>query len=77
MVPFWTEISQIREFIWCQLYLFKIKLIRNRNPQECKGLEDGYQWGNTSQNFVSAEPDTLHKADYTDWRLVQTINVLH
>ena len=26
-------------------------------------LEDVYQWENTSQNFVSAEPDTLHKAD--------------
>ena len=24
------------------------------------------------KTFVSAEPDTLHKADYTDWRLVQT-----
>ena len=37
---------------------FKIQLISNKNPQEYKGLEDVYQWGNTSQNFVSAEPDT-------------------
>ena len=29
-------------------------------------MEDVYQWGNTSQNFVSAEPDTLDKADYID-----------
>ena len=27
---------------------------------------NGNEWGNTSQNFVSAQPDTLHKADYTD-----------
>ena len=27
-------------------------------------MEDVYQWVHTSQNFVSAEPDTLRKADY-------------
>ena len=29
-------------------------------------MGDVYHWGNTSQNFVSAEPDTLNKADNTD-----------
>ena len=38
----------------------------NKKPQGSKGLEDVYQWQNTSQNFVSAEPDTPRKADYTD-----------
>ena len=56
-------------------YPLKIQLIWNKKPQGSKGLEDFYQWGNTSQNFVSAEPDTLDKADYIDWRLVQAINV--
>ena len=61
MVPFWTEIS-LNGRILCQLYFFKIQLIWNKNPQEYKGLEDVYQW-ETHRN-------TLHKADYTDWRLV-------
>ena len=43
-----------------------IYLIWNKKPQGSKGLEDVYQWGNTSKNFVSVEPDTLRKADYTD-----------
>ena len=51
------------------------QLIWKKKTQGSKGLEDVYQWGNTSQNFVSAEPDTLDKADYIDWRLVQAINV--
>ena len=69
MVHFWTEISlNGRIFI-------KIQLIWNKKPQGSKGLEDIYQWGNTSQKFVSVEPDTLDKADYIDWRLVQAINV--
>ena len=37
--------------------------------------------GNTSQNFISAEPDTLHKADYTDedmvYRLQTSGPILH
>ena len=70
MVPFWTEISLNGRIF--QLYFFKIQLIWNKKPQGSKGLEDVYQWGNTSQNFASAEPATLHKADNTDWRLVQT-----
>ena len=27
-------------------------------------MENVYQWGNPFQNFVSTEPDTLHKAGY-------------
>ena len=53
----------------------KFNLFGTKKPQGSKGLEDVYQWGNTSQNFVSAEPDTLDKADFIDWRLVQAINV--
>ena len=65
MVPFQLKFLLMGEYLCNFNYIFFLNstYLEQKKPQGPKELENIYQWGNTSQNFVSAEPDTLRKAD--------------
>ena len=67
MVPLSTAISLNRSvFIKCQLYFFKSSTNLEQKTTGVKGIGKCLPLGNPSQNVVSLESDTLHKADNTD-----------
>ena len=51
--------------IWITKSLIELNLGETKTTR-VQGIGRCLPVGNISQNFVSAEPDTLRKADYTD-----------